>query len=113
MRRASFPADRKPIESLEAYDYALRGQSIIADTKENNLRARQAHEKAIELDPTCTRAFVELALSYVIDGFNHWWDPSDLRAELQEIALPMAEALPVITQCVAPMRSSREPLADG
>jgi adenylate cyclase len=70
-------ANRKPIGSLEAYDYALRAQSIIADTKENNLRAREAYEKAIELDPTCTRAYVGLALSYVIEDFNNWWDPSD------------------------------------
>ena len=70
-------AKRKPIENLEAYDYALRGQSIIADTKENNLRARQAFEKAIELDPTFTRTYVGLALSYIIEWFNHWWDPAD------------------------------------
>jgi TolB-like protein/Tfp pilus assembly protein PilF len=70
-------AKRKPIENLEAYDYALRGQSIIGDTKENNLRARQAFEKAIELDPTFTRAYVGLALSYIIEWFNHWWDPAD------------------------------------
>ncbi len=68
-------AERKPIESLEAYDYALRGQSIIANSKEDNLRARQAFEKAIELDPNFTRAYVGLALSYVIENFNHWWDP--------------------------------------
>jgi adenylate cyclase len=70
-------AERKPIESLEAYDYALRGQSIIANTKENNLHARQAYEKAIGLDPNFARAYVGLALSYVIENFNQWWDPSD------------------------------------
>ena len=85
-------AERKPIESLEAYDYALRGQSIIADTKENNLRARQAFEKAIELDPTCTRAYVGLALSYVIDWFNHWWEPS---------APPLDRALEYATKAVS------------
>ena len=70
-------AERKPIESLEAYDYALRGQSIIADTRENNIRARQAYEKAIELDPIFTRAYAGLALSYVIEWFNYWGDPVD------------------------------------
>ena len=70
-------SNRKPIESLEAYDYALRGQSIAGDTRENNLRARQAYEKAIELDPNLTRAYVGLALSYVIEWFNTWWDPAD------------------------------------
>ncbi|MDH3690688.1 MAG: adenylate/guanylate cyclase domain-containing protein [Gammaproteobacteria bacterium] len=70
-------AERKPIENLEAYDYALRGQSIIADTKENNLRARQAYEKAIELESTLTTAYVGLARSYIIESFNYWWDPND------------------------------------
>lgn len=70
-------AERKPIESLEAYDYALRAQSIIADSKENNLRARQVYEKAIELDPTCITAYVGLARNYIIESFNHWWDPAE------------------------------------
>lgn len=65
-------AVRKPIGSLEAYDYALRAQSIIAHTMEDNLRARRAYEKAIELDPNLTRAYSGLALSYVIEWFNHW-----------------------------------------
>ncbi len=73
-------AVRKPIESLEAYDYTLRGQSIIADTRENNLRARQAYEKAIELDPIFARAYVGLALSYNIEWFNHWYPSSDIPA---------------------------------
>ena len=68
-------AEGKEIGNLEAYDYVLRGQSIVADTKENNLRARRAYAKAIELDPTCTRAYVGLALSYEIEWFNHWQDP--------------------------------------
>ena len=54
----------------------------------------------------------DLAVLYV-NSAGEATRSSDLRAELQEIALPMAEALPVITQCVAPMRSSREHLADG
>ncbi|NNJ74995.1 MAG: tetratricopeptide repeat protein [Anderseniella sp.] len=70
-------AARKPIESLEAYDYTLRGQSIIAYTMEDNLRARQAFERAIELDPILTRAYVGLALSYNIEWFNHWYSSAD------------------------------------
>lgn len=63
---------RKPIEHLDAYDYVLRAQSIIAVTKEDNLRAREAYTKAVELDPGCARAYQGLALSYVIDWFNRW-----------------------------------------
>ena len=70
-------AERKPIENLEAYDYVLRGQSIIADTKENNLRARRAYEKAIELDSALTTTHVGLARSYIIEWLNSWSDPND------------------------------------
>ena len=69
-------AERKPIENLEAYDYALRAQGILADRKENNLRARTFYEKAIELDPACTKAYIGLARSYIIDCFNHWSEPA-------------------------------------
>jgi TolB-like protein/Tfp pilus assembly protein PilF len=70
-------AERKPIGSLEAYDYALRAQAIIADTKEENRRVRQAYEKAIELDPACTKAYIGLARSYIIDSFSHWSEPGE------------------------------------
>jgi TolB-like protein/Tfp pilus assembly protein PilF len=70
-------AERKPIESLEAYDYALRAQSIIADSKGENLRARETYQKAIERDPACTKAYIGLARSYIIDSINHWWEPGD------------------------------------
>ncbi len=67
-------AARKPVENLKAYDYLLRGQSIVGDTEENNLRARQAFEKAIELDPTCSRAYAGVAQHHVIDWFSRWGD---------------------------------------
>ncbi len=65
-----------PSGNLTAYDYLLRGQSIVANTEANNLRAREAYERAIALDPACTRAYVGLALSYEIEWFNHWGDAS-------------------------------------
>ena len=70
-------AERKPVTSLKAYDYALRAQSMIADSKETNLRVREAYEKAIELDPACTKAYIGLARSYIIDSFNHWAGPAE------------------------------------
>ena len=66
--------DRKPIENMEAYDYLLRGQSIVGDTEENNLQARLAFETALELDPTCARAYAGLAQHHIIDWFCHWED---------------------------------------
>ena len=61
-------AGRKLTENLDAYDYVLLGQGIIADTKENNHRARQAYQRAVELDPTCATAYAGLAHSHAIDG---------------------------------------------
>jgi hypothetical protein len=44
---------RKRTHSLEAYDYFLRGMEYhLRFTKEDNLRARQMLEKAIELTPS-------------------------------------------------------------
>jgi adenylate cyclase len=68
--KAEDRAARKPIENLESYDYVLRGQAIFGDTEEKNLRAREAYEKAIELDPTCARAYVGLATCHVLDWIS-------------------------------------------
>ena len=70
-------AVRKVTESLEAYDFLLRGQSIVGDTAENNLRARRAFEKAAELDPSCARAYAGQAQHHLIDWFCGWGESSD------------------------------------
>ncbi len=88
--------EEAPSGELTAYDYLLRGQSIVANTKENNLRARQAYEKAIALDPTCTRAYVGLALSYEIEWFNHWGD-----ATTEQSSVPPDEALDYAAKAVS------------
>lgn len=61
-------AARKLAENLDAYDYVLLGEGIVADNKENNRRARQAYQRALELDPTCATAYAGLAHSHAIDG---------------------------------------------
>lgn len=67
-------ARRKPPGSLQAYDYFLRGQAVICRTAEDNLHAREAYHKAIELDPGCARAWAGVALSYVLDWTSRWGD---------------------------------------
>jgi TolB-like protein len=67
-------ATRKRPQSLGAYDLVLRGQAIAADSEENNLRARRAYEKAIEMDPTYARAYVGLAICHKIDWMSGWGD---------------------------------------
>jgi TolB-like protein len=75
-------ARRKPAESLQAYDYLLQGRSIVGDTEENNLRAKRAYEKAIELDPACARAYVGLSQHHIIDEFSNWGASPERSREL-------------------------------
>jgi len=65
-------AARKRIEDLDVYDLVLRGQGIIEDTHEKHLQARQAYEKAVEIDPKCARAYAGLAMSNLVGLANHW-----------------------------------------
>jgi TolB-like protein/TPR repeat protein len=75
-------AQRKRPENLEAYDYLLRGRSIAGDTEDNNLLAKRAYEKAIELDPTCARAYMGLSQHHIIDGFSNWGESPERSREL-------------------------------
>jgi TolB-like protein/class 3 adenylate cyclase len=61
---------RKGTDSLEAYDYTLRGMNYFCRfTKEANARARQMFEKATDLDP-------KYALAHTWLGWTHWLDYS-------------------------------------
>jgi len=69
--------------SLEAYDYFLRGQSLInIRTPEDNTTAREMYQKAIELDPRFGRAYAGVAITYAT-GFNRQW-PSDVDNPLEK-----------------------------
>ncbi len=87
--------------NYEAYDYFLRGQSLYAGhTKEDNERAREMFEKAIELDPTFARAYGTLALTHA-DDFRYGWsvDPAESAErglELAHRAVALDDTLPQI-----------------
>ena len=72
---ASERSARKPASDLSAIDYVLRGQSIQAAGKSDNLRAREAFQEAVKRDSSCTRGYVGLALSHIIAEFNAWDEP--------------------------------------
>jgi adenylate cyclase len=56
---------RKPIESMAAYDYLLRGKDHHHRfTKEDNAQGLRALHKAVELDPRCAPAYAWLACTY-------------------------------------------------
>ena len=86
-------ARHKPATNLQAYDYLLRARSIVGDTEENNARAKQAYQKAIELDPTCARAYMGLSQHYIIDEFSNWGQPPERSAELALECVEKAVAL--------------------
>jgi len=66
-------AKRKSPESLEAYDYVLRGnEHFYAFTKDDNETARERYRRAIALDPDCARAHLGLAWAGLIGWICHW-----------------------------------------
>ncbi len=71
-------ARRKSMESLQAYDYVLRGnESFYRFTKEDINHARKRYREAIELDPDCARAHLGLAWAELMDWMCHWAEAPD------------------------------------
>ena len=75
-------AKRKPTESLDAYDYYLRGMaSVYGSTKESLGEALRLFYKAIELDPDFASAYGVAAWCYFWRLVNGW-----MTNRVQEIA---------------------------
>ena len=75
-------AKRKPTESLDAYDYYLRGMASFHQwTREANNEALRLFYKAIELDPDFASAYGMAAWCYAWRKWNGW-----MTDRVQEIA---------------------------
>jgi len=90
-------AMRKDTESLEAYDYVLRGlQHLRHTTRPDNRKARQMFEKAIDLDPRYGSAYVALGSSYYQSASYGWTEFPDQALErahdLAQKALSLEES---------------------
>lgn len=92
---------RKYTNSLEAYDYFLRGlEQFSRYNKEDNLNAREFYERAIELDPTFARAYANLARTYASEFVDGWSDAPEQSLqqahELAEKAIALDDSLPQV-----------------
>ena len=79
---------RRYTNSADAYDAFLRGQDhYVRYTREDNLQAQAAYQRALDLDPEFARAYSALALTYTAE--HRFWhaDPAVARAR----ALALAE----------------------
>jgi TolB-like protein/class 3 adenylate cyclase len=66
-------AKRKPTESLDAYNYFLRGMASVNQwTRESNDQALGAFYKAMELDPGFASAYGMAAWCYIWRRLNGW-----------------------------------------
>jgi TolB-like protein len=75
-------AKRKPTESLDAYDYYLRGTASLQEVTEDSIReALRLFYQAIVLDPEFSSAYGMAAWCYVLRKVNGW-----MRDLVQEVA---------------------------
>ncbi|HEY4166037.1 MAG TPA: adenylate/guanylate cyclase domain-containing protein [Reyranella sp.] len=66
-------AKRKPTESLDAYNYYLRGMANVNQwTRDSNDEALRSYYKAIELDPEFAAAYGMAAWCYIWRKLNGW-----------------------------------------
>ena len=63
-------AERKPPETLQAYDHWLRGKRLIFLTGQSILQARRHFEAAAALDPSFSRAYSGIALTYQMEALD-------------------------------------------
>jgi adenylate cyclase len=81
----------QPTENLEAFDDYLRAtQYIFRPTKDDNAKARQWLQKAIDLDPKYAAAYAFLGWLHMTASWNQWGDP---RADLKDASELVQKAL--------------------
>ncbi len=77
-------AFRKGDIDLSAYDYLLRGKQYFGDfhcSQEDNLRAREMYERAIELNPEYGAAYAYLAATYLTEYEEGWAETLEAAGE--------------------------------
>jgi adenylate cyclase len=89
---------RRYTDSMEAYDYYLRGLEYFSQlTKNTNILARQMLHRAIDLDPRFAAAYALLGLAHSQDWTQGWSlepQPLEHAFELAQKAIALDETLP-------------------
>jgi adenylate cyclase len=80
---------KKPTDSLDAYDYVLRGHNLMARfTRSANAEARLMFERAIELDPAYSSAYSALGQARFTAAVSGW---TEFRGEAVQQAESLAQ----------------------
>jgi len=80
-------AERKPTDSVEAYDLFLRGRAnFYSTTREHTLEAIKFLEEAIEIDPNFADAYAFMAFCYFYGWFHMWPEFDDTLDRAYEFA---------------------------
>src|SRR5713226_5320330 len=86
-------------DNPEAYDDALRAlEYLLTPTEDGNLKARQMFEKAIELDPKYSTAYMDLGSTYWLDWVLQWSDDPralDRAFQLEQQAIALDDSQPM------------------
>lgn len=79
---------REETRSPEAYDYFLHGRNrfFLYASRDENRKARELYQKALELDPDFAMAYAMLAWTHAFEAMNGW-------SEVREDSLAQAQAL--------------------
>jgi tetratricopeptide (TPR) repeat protein len=94
MEQAEFQrSKRKPTESLDAYDYYLRGLSAVHEwSRQGNIEALSCFKRAIDLDPNFAAAYGMAARCYSQRKAGAWsTDPAHEIADAERLARKAAE----------------------
>lgn len=79
----------KATTNLKAYDHFLEGQQLSRQqTKSSNVLAREAYQRAIEIDPSYSRAYGAIAYTMALDYRRGWTNTPN---ETLDRALALAE----------------------
>ena len=107
----NFHAQRKPPDSLDAWDLVMRALSHYwRVTRQDNVVAQALLEKAISIDPNYGQALGVLATSYMFSAHMGWGDanmPADAERAARPRSGPTARTRGRIARSVAPICISR------